>query len=164
LGSGGARSGLASHRVAPAVLSGAAAGHDRVRDGTGWGHRALGHGHPPTPNVFPLKCVLTARLTRLHGVRTCSLVATHACHAAPCAEPVARRASWCPAGPALLATPPGERSPFRGSKCEVCPRSLGRVSSGRLPAVHLAPINPVVFRGSYLLAQWDTSSWEKIPA
>ena len=61
LGSGGARSGLASHRVAPAVLSGAAAGHDRVRDGTGWGHRALGHGHPPTPNVCPLKFVLTAR-------------------------------------------------------------------------------------------------------
>ena len=47
-GSGGARSGLASHRIAPAVLSGAAAGHDRVRDGTGWGHRALGHGHPST--------------------------------------------------------------------------------------------------------------------
>jgi hypothetical protein len=42
---GCARSGLASHRVAPAVLSGAAAGHDRVRDGTGWGHGALGHGH-----------------------------------------------------------------------------------------------------------------------
>ena len=56
LGSGGARSGLASHRVTPAVLSGAAAGHDRVRDGTGWGHRALGHGHPPTPNVRRLAC------------------------------------------------------------------------------------------------------------
>ena len=46
-GSGGARSGLASHGVAPAVLSGAAVGHDRVRDGTGWGHRALGHETPP---------------------------------------------------------------------------------------------------------------------
>src|SRR5215218_8805382 len=30
----------------PTVLSGAAVGHDRVRDGTGWGHRALGH-EPP---------------------------------------------------------------------------------------------------------------------
>ncbi len=44
---GGARGGLASHGVAPAVLSGAALGHDRVRDGSGWGQRALGHGHPP---------------------------------------------------------------------------------------------------------------------
>ena len=42
----GARSGLASHRVTAAVLSGAALGHDRVRDGTGWGQGALGHGHP----------------------------------------------------------------------------------------------------------------------
>ena len=47
--SGGARGGLASHGVAPAVLSGAALGHDRVRDGTGWGQRALGHGHPRPP-------------------------------------------------------------------------------------------------------------------
>ena len=45
-GSGGrARSGLASHGVAPAVLSGAALGHDRVRDGSGWSQNALGHGH-----------------------------------------------------------------------------------------------------------------------
>ena len=31
-----------------------------------------------------------------------------------------------------------------------CPRSLGRVGSGLLPAVHLPPINPVVSRGAYL--------------
>ena len=31
------------------------------------------------------------------------------------------------------------------------PRSLGRVSSGRLPAVHLPPINPVISRGAYLI-------------
>ena len=55
-GSRGARSGLASHRIAPAVLSGAAAGHDRVRDGTGWGHRALGHGHPPTSTSVRYGC------------------------------------------------------------------------------------------------------------
>ena len=33
----------------PTVLSGAALGHDRVRDGTGWGQRALGHGRPSPP-------------------------------------------------------------------------------------------------------------------
>ena len=43
-----ARGGLASHAVARIVLSGAALGHDRVRDGTGWGQRALGHGHTGT--------------------------------------------------------------------------------------------------------------------
>ncbi len=31
-----------------------------------------------------------------------------------------------------------------------CPRSLGRVGSGPLLAVHLPPINPVVSRGAYL--------------
>ena len=45
---GCARSGLASHGVAPAVLSGAALGHDRVRDGSGWSQYALGHEHPST--------------------------------------------------------------------------------------------------------------------
>src|SRR5918998_6972042 len=47
---GGVRGGLASRGVAPTVLSGAALGHDRVRDGTGWGQHALGHGHPPPPH------------------------------------------------------------------------------------------------------------------
>src|SRR3954453_3505951 len=45
---GGSRSGLASHGVAPAVLSGALLGHDRVRDGTGWVQNALGHDHHPS--------------------------------------------------------------------------------------------------------------------
>jgi hypothetical protein len=45
----GVRSGLASRGVAPQVLSGAARGHDRVRDGTGWGPRALGHEHRSPP-------------------------------------------------------------------------------------------------------------------
>ena len=39
------RDGLASHAVAGAVLSGAALGHDPVRDGTGWSQGALGHAH-----------------------------------------------------------------------------------------------------------------------
>ena len=50
---GCARGGLASHTVSHAVLSGAVAGHDRVRDGTGWSHNALGHGHiPPSDSVL----------------------------------------------------------------------------------------------------------------
>ncbi len=115
LGSGGARSGLASHRVAPAVLSGAAAGHDRVRDGTGWGHRALGHGHPPTPNVCPVE--VRAHRTERVAFRTYLGWLRHAC--APVVLPSragGRRASWFPAGPYEV-TPPGERSPFGGS-CE----------------------------------------------
>ena len=71
-GSGGARSGLASHRIAPAVLSGAAAGHDRVRDGTGWGHRALGHGHPPTSTFLlrspPFPCLTWSSRSSWCGV------------------------------------------------------------------------------------------------
>jgi hypothetical protein len=51
---GRTRGGLASQGIAPLVLSGAAVGHDRVRDGTGWVHHALGHGParqtlPPAP-------------------------------------------------------------------------------------------------------------------
>ncbi len=46
---GRTRGGLASRGVAPAVLSGAAAGHDRVRDGTGWDRRAPGHGSAQAP-------------------------------------------------------------------------------------------------------------------
>ena len=61
---GGARSGLASHRVAAAVLSGAAVGHDRVRDGTGWGHGALGHEHPAGPRPV-ITHASTHYLTRL---------------------------------------------------------------------------------------------------
>jgi hypothetical protein len=44
-----ARDGLASHAVARAVLSGAGAGHDPVRDGSGWFDAALGHAHTSTP-------------------------------------------------------------------------------------------------------------------
>jgi hypothetical protein len=44
------------------------------------------------------------------------------------------------------------------------PRPLGRVGSGRSPAVHPPPINPVVSRGPYLVSQWGDSSWDGIPA
>ena len=42
---GCASSGLTSHAVARAVLSGAGVGHDPVRDGAGCCHTALGHAH-----------------------------------------------------------------------------------------------------------------------
>src|SRR5690606_9116797 len=45
-----------------------------------------------------------------------------------------------PAGPGVPGREEGESRP----------RPLGRLSSGRLPAVHLPPINPVVSRGPYL--------------
>ena len=50
---GCARSGLASHAVTHAVLSGAAMGHDQVRDGTGWFHGALDHAHTRTDDTYP---------------------------------------------------------------------------------------------------------------
>jgi hypothetical protein len=52
-GGGRTRGGLASRGVAPAVLSGAATGHDRVRDGTGWVRRAPGHGSAHHPGPAP---------------------------------------------------------------------------------------------------------------
>ena len=65
---GGARSGLASHGVAPAVLSGAALGHDRVRDGSGWSQNALGHGHRPASRV---RCAHASRRSQVAArVRT----------------------------------------------------------------------------------------------
>ena len=48
---GDVRGGLASQAVAHPVLSGAALGHDRVRDGTGWIQRALDHEHPPASSA-----------------------------------------------------------------------------------------------------------------
>ena len=65
---GRVRSGLASHGVAPAVLSGAALGHDRVRDGSGWSQNALGHGHRPASRV---RCAHASRRSQVAArVRT----------------------------------------------------------------------------------------------
>jgi hypothetical protein len=44
------------------------------------------------------------------------------------------------------------------------PRPSVRLGSSRLPAVHLPPVNPVVYRGPYLVAQWGVSSWGGVPA
>ena len=122
-------------------------------------------GTPRPPTTFPLECVLTARNALCSARFGFRLVAT-------CEAPARVLARWCGTWDARASCPAGPSpwSPRLGNgarsvaRSKVCPRSLGRVSSGRLPAVHLAPINPVVFRGSYLLTQWDTSSWEKIPA
>ena len=43
------------------------------------------------------------------------------------------------------------------------PRPLGRLGSGRLPAFHLPPINPVVCRGSYLLNSGEARLGEGFP-
>ena len=44
------------------------------------------------------------------------------------------------------------------------PRPLARLGSGRLPAVHPPPIDPVVCRGPYSLSGWGDSSWGGVPA
>ena len=63
----GVRGGLASRGVAPTVLSGAALGHDRVRDGSGWVQRALGHGCP-SPAVGRVRALLLLHdLRRMDG-------------------------------------------------------------------------------------------------
>ena len=41
------------------------------------------------------------------------------------------------------------------------PRPLGRVGSGRLPAVHLPPSNPVVCRGSSLVSPMGRLVWRR---
>jgi hypothetical protein len=111
-GVGSARSGLASLRVAPQVLSGAAAGHDRVRDGTGWDHRAPDHGHPRPPIPYQ-DC-------RLHPIGSVSLFSrTHIAHF------LARfRNSFCvslPTGNGAAGNAREKRSPL--------PMSTGRLRS-----------------------------------
>jgi hypothetical protein len=43
------------------------------------------------------------------------------------------------------------------------PRPLGRLGSGRLPAFHPPPINPVVYRGPYLLNSGEALLGEGFP-
>ena len=68
----GVRGGLASRGVAPTVLSGAALGHDRVRDGSGWVQRALGHGCP-SPADWQVRALLLLHDLRLVNGRRESL-------------------------------------------------------------------------------------------
>ena len=198
---GGARGGLASRGVAPTVLSGAALGHDRVRDGTGWGQHALGHGHPPPPNPGGRSRTArhgrAARPVRLrHPPRAGSLPtrllsgrprALHAplshtpgprCDAVRAAPPVRETRREASHNPPVVGAPPSgagrpgpSAAPQRRPKREsyetwrgIRPRPLGRLGSSRLPAVHLPPINPVICRGSFLLAERGCSSWGGIPA
>jgi hypothetical protein len=137
-GAGGARDGLASHRAAPAVLSGAAAGHDRVRDGTGWGHRALGHGRPRPPNQEVFACCFRSNS---RSQRSLARVA-HTHH--------------------YRSVPPGERSPTlhleksalvhaHGSAPVCCQPSTPRRSTWSSPR-------------ELTSCEWGSSSWKVIPA
>ena len=87
----GARGGLASRGVAPTVLSGAALGHDRVRDGTGWGQHALGHGHPSPPHQKG-GTLLLRHTTAGTDPRSCPVA-----HA-PCISPSMTFTGWSGAG------------------------------------------------------------------
>ncbi len=175
-----ARDGLASHGVAPAVLSGAALGHDRVRDGTEWGQRARGHGHSrhsnrlrskllggsmqvgsqARPRVKLIRSLVRAPHTRSTVLDSPSVTSpvtslkdrTHS-------KDELHRARAAPAS-RNSGTPIEDHANSESAH----PRPLGRLSYGRLPAFHLPPINPVVYRGPYLLKQWGSSSWGGIPA
>lgn len=138
----GARDGLASHGVAPAVLSGAALGHDRVRDGSGWVQGARGHGHPAR---------LPGRLGRCMLSRRPSVPGS--------GMPSPRRHEG--AAP-ITKRPSGRPGPARAGK--IPPRPSARVRSSRLPAVHVPPVNPVVCRGAPEIQLWGVSSWGRIPA
>ena len=123
---GSARSGLASHGVAPTVLSGAAAGS---RPGSGWDRVEPVRSRPRAPSARPV-CCLSLSLTRC-AVRSGSGVYRRR-HAAPTTNvPESMRED-----PSL--------------------RPLGRLSSSRLPAVHLPPINPVVSRGPSVLTDGES--------
>jgi hypothetical protein len=182
-GAGGARGGLASRGVAPPVLSGAAAGHDRVRDGTGWVRRALGHGPAPRPPAgrrpdtsastsLPPAAGESPAAGALPG--TAAVVGRNRTRCAGSAPTL--RTPGSPVGPrragplrfSSLARPAPaparrrERGP--AARWQRRPRPLGRVGSGRSPAVHPPPIDPVVSRGPYLFSEWGDSSWDGIPA
>ena len=148
---------LASRGVAPAVLSGAAPGHDRVRDGTGWARRALGHGHLRSPTT--VGTMLDAGLPdRDRGGRTRrARPRAYRNHSSQRAEASSFGAGGAPRSRWGAARRGPPRCAFAiERRCHARPRPLGRLGSGRLPAVHLPPINPVVFRGSYLFTSGET--------
>ena len=184
-GAGRARGGLASRGVAPPVLSGAAAGHDRVRDGTGWVRRALGHGSAPRPPAGhrpdtglrlrlrrsrrrpgspPAAGALpgTAGVVGAWSVRVRLGIGIGRYRSVSVGRrgpaPVGSLARPAPCPRPAAGTGPG------GATQQRRPRPLGRVGSGRSPAVHPPPIDPVVSRGPYLVSQWGDSSWDGIPA
>ena len=174
----GARGGLASRGVAPTVLSGAALGHDRVRDGTGWGQHALGHGHPPPPHRRRGPCSAPRPRERLPapGGSPSSWRVAHA----PCIAP--HHAS--PRGP----IGPARRGGMRSSPGEVSspPPGAGRpaaahrhwretfaggppstIRTARLQSVARGP--PAAYRPGHLPGvlprkEWGCSSWGGIPA
>ena len=140
--SDGARDGLASQGVAPSVLSGAAAGHDRVRDGTGWSHRARDHERRPTCPAAADPGPLASR-ARTRDRRSRTRVSPRPTGAAPRARTQRRRRAH---HEALRRGPTHRAIPWHD---QTRPLTISmHLGSGRLPAVHLVPVNPVVFRGS----------------
>lgn len=59
---------------------------------------------------------------------------------------------------------PHRHSLETGSNWGNRPRPSARLGSGRLPAVHPPPVDPVVSRGPYLTSEWGGSSWGGVPA
>ena len=141
-----ARGGLASHGVAPRVLSGAAAGHDRVRDGTGWDRRALGHGRS-SPGAMPggrrrsaqagarrLLCLWGARFVRTGG------------------RSLAPEGEQGRARPRIRRNGAGLPSAMSTARLRsVARRPPAASPPGRLP-------------GALPLFKWGDSSWAEIPA
>ncbi len=147
LGTGGVRGGLASRGVAPTVLSGAALGHDRVRDGTGWGQHALGHGRPRSPAWGPDSTPVVTSVLSWAGARTPGGVPPR-----PRARPGPQWRMWDQCSRSRGLTRVWEFGGSGGSGpggTEDRPRPSARLGSGRLPAVHPPPVNPVVSRGPY---------------
>jgi hypothetical protein len=120
--------------------------------------------HPPVWRVRALLLLhFVRRVNHRHELLPCRLI-----HA-PCLSNL-RQLSWSASGAGearclLLArtalvhnsrcVPASSMKSWRNKRR---PRPLGRLSSSRLPAVHLPPINPVICRGPYLLSQWGVTS------
>ncbi len=116
----------------------------------------------PPRNGMLVWCLVLA----VYLVCTCCVLGVRGAYQDRVVELPVRAASrgcrWSPG----RGVPPGERSPNAGLVCDVvvrCPRSLGRVGSGRLPAVHLPPINPVISRGAYLMMSGTRRLGERFP-
>ena len=149
----GVRGGLASRGVAPTVLSGAALGHDRVRDGSGWVQRALGHGCPsPAISTGEWPCALAHCLCAIRHECTNSTPATPAHprtlhgHGPVTFAP----GSVPPAGAgrpgALLKKPPGRSRVLSMNRCVEAPASA--IRTAQLQSVTRCP--PAAYQPGHL--------------
>ena len=150
---GGSRPGSGWDRVGPAALSATGA-----PDPPTTGDRRRGASRRVTSSLF-------AAWERAGGGR----------HPPPAARPprdsrsgglgqLRRQSAWrvCVGGRWHGISWASRRGPgwWRGDR----PRPSARLGSGRLPAVHPPPVNPVVSRGPYLITRWGDSSWGGVPA